>query len=93
VKRTLRNSKGKYMSGLNKITPAWRKSTWSGNGDCVEVIFNTDSVLVRDSKDPAGPVLSFTFSEWAAFLAGVRDGEFDIGESPASHGRRAAKIS
>jgi len=32
---------------------------------------------VRDSKDPAGPVLIFPRTEWAAFTAGVRSGEFD----------------
>lgn len=32
---------------------------------------------VRDSKDPSGPVLRFTPAEWAAFTAGVRDGEFN----------------
>jgi Domain of unknown function (DUF397) len=30
----------------------------------------------RDSKDPGGPVLRFTPSEWAAFLCGVQNGEF-----------------
>lgn len=34
----------------------WRKSTRSSSGgECVEVAF---SGAVRDSKDPAGPVLS-----------------------------------
>jgi len=32
---------------------------------------------MRDSKDPDGPKLVFTPAEWAAFVAGVRDGEFD----------------
>jgi hypothetical protein len=36
------------------------------------------SVAVRDSKDPAGPVLEFTVAEWAAFVAGVRGGQFDV---------------
>jgi hypothetical protein len=35
------------------------------------------SVEVRDSKDPDGPVLRFTPSEFTAWLAGARDGEFD----------------
>lgn len=34
--------------------------------------------LVRDSKDPDGPTLAFTAAEWAAFIAGVKDGEFDL---------------
>lgn len=55
----------------------WRKSTASNTGDCAEVAFVPGSVLMRHSQSPAGPVLEFTPSEWAAFLAGVRNGEFD----------------
>lgn len=63
--------------------PAWRKSSHSGNngGQCVEVALNPDGAqacLVRDSKDPAGPVLAFTPSQWRAFAARVKAGEFDL---------------
>jgi len=59
----------------------WRKSTASGaNGDCVEVAANLDSVLIRNSQHPSGPVLSFSHREWAAFMAGARDGEFDFSD-------------
>ncbi|WP_084161263.1 DUF397 domain-containing protein [Nocardia sp. BMG51109] len=34
-------------------------------------------VGVRDSKNPTGPALVFTPSEWDAFTTGVKDGEFD----------------
>jgi hypothetical protein len=33
-------------------------------------------IVVRDSKDPLGPVLRFTRSEWDAFIGGVQDGDF-----------------
>jgi Domain of unknown function (DUF397) len=59
----------------------WRKSTRSGNGgnSCVEVAKNLPGVIgVRDSKDRSGPVLAFGPEAWAAFLAGVKDGEFDL---------------
>lgn len=61
-------------------TRSFRKSTFSeGGGDCVEVATTGDSVLVRDSKDPDGPVLRFTPREWEAFVDGVLAGEFDLG--------------
>jgi hypothetical protein len=55
----------------------WRKSSHSHINGCVEVAPTPGGVAVRDSKDPNGPVLRYTHAEWAAFLAGVRDGEFD----------------
>ncbi|MGH3569334.1 MAG: DUF397 domain-containing protein [Pseudonocardia sp.] len=61
-------------------TPAvWRKSTFSNNtGACVEVAdLPGGGRGVRDSKNPTGPALMFTAAEWVAFVAGVRDGEFD----------------
>jgi hypothetical protein len=59
---------------------AWRKSTRSGpfTDNCVEVAFFNGAVAVRDSKDPAGPALVFTQSEWDAFVGGAKDGEFDL---------------
>jgi hypothetical protein len=56
----------------------WRKSSRSGTNGCVEVALDNAEVAVRDSKDHTGPVLRFNAREWEAFLAGVRDGEFDI---------------
>ena len=48
----------------------WRKSSHSGsNGHCVEV---AGGVQVRDSKDPGGPVLTFTPAEWRAFIATLK---------------------
>ena len=37
-------------------------------------------ITMRDSKDPDGPVLTFTPDEWRAFTLGVQDGEFDLAE-------------
>jgi hypothetical protein len=35
-------------------------------------------VGVRDTKDRDAGTLVFTLNEWQTFLAGVRDGEFDL---------------
>ncbi|GGP45771.1 DUF397 domain-containing protein [Saccharothrix coeruleofusca] len=55
----------------------WRKSTRSGNsgGECVELAHTRD--MLRDSKNPSGPVLRFERARLAAFLDGVRTGRFD----------------
>ncbi|MFF5208435.1 DUF397 domain-containing protein [Streptosporangium sp. NPDC000396] len=55
----------------------FRKSSCSGGGDnCVEVAMNLPAVVaVRDSKDPSGPVLTFTPEVWRDFLKSVRDGD------------------
>jgi hypothetical protein len=57
----------------------WTKSSLSfANGNCAEVASLPDGMIgVRDSKDPDGPVLRFTPDEWAAFIGGVKGGEFD----------------
>ena len=59
----------------------WRKSSYSGNqgGQCVEVAELADGGrAVRDSKNPEGAKLVFTVGEWAAFLDGAKNGEFDL---------------
>jgi ABC-type amino acid transport substrate-binding protein len=61
------------------VVPAWQTSSYSGtNGACVEVARNlAEAVAVRDSKDRSGPVLAFAPHEWRAFIAAVKEGEFD----------------
>jgi hypothetical protein len=55
------------------------KSTFSGGGGCVEVsISSGGDVRLRDSKWADSPVLAFNPVEWAAFLKGVRAGEFEL---------------
>ncbi|MFG1675315.1 DUF397 domain-containing protein [Micromonospora sp. NPDC049282] len=55
---------------MELIDAIWRKSTRSGTqGDCVEVADNLVGLVgVRDSKDPAGPVLTFAPDAWRAFV-------------------------
>ena len=42
-----------------EVNSAWRKSSYSGGstGNCVEVAEANGGIAIRDSKNPAGPVL------------------------------------
>jgi hypothetical protein len=57
----------------------WIKASASnGATACVETTsIRADEVLVRNSRDREGPILSFTKAEWVAFIAGAKAGEFD----------------
>lgn len=53
----------------------WRKSSHSGGGnDCVEVAFAGDRTAVRDSKNPAGGLLTLPAEGWSGLLASARSG-------------------
>ncbi|MEU1076256.1 MULTISPECIES: DUF397 domain-containing protein [unclassified Streptomyces] len=64
----------------------WRKSSYSGQngGDCIECAARVTAgsagrpgeVLVRDSKDKAGPQLAFPVAAWNSFVAAAADDEF-----------------
>ena len=65
------------MADSEQARISWRKSTASAPCDCAEVAFDGEVVCMRHSQHPSGPVLTFSQAEWAAFLTGVRRGEFD----------------
>jgi hypothetical protein len=72
-----------HASDLSRAT--WRKSSYSNGtgGSCVEITelagpASEHRIAVRDSKNPSGPVLAFTTSEWRAFTAGIKAGEFEL---------------
>jgi hypothetical protein len=63
-----------------RIVTEFKKSSASQGGqqDCVEVARTADGGrAVRDSKNCDGGTQFYTPSEWAAFVAGVKAGEFD----------------
>lgn len=52
---------------------SWRKSSRSGSsGSCVEIATLAAVIAVRDSKDPHGPVLTVTPTQWRRFLCSLR---------------------
>jgi hypothetical protein len=56
-----------------EVGASGRRITRCEASQCVEVDRpGVDRILMRDSKDPAGPVLDFGADAWRAFLAGTR---------------------
>jgi hypothetical protein len=60
---------GMPTSNVDLSRVVWRKSTCSTaeGQNCVEIADIDTNVAVRDSKNPAGPVLLFTRTQWGAF--------------------------
>jgi hypothetical protein len=63
----------------NLIGLTWFKSSASSAAGCVEIAhIPGGGVALRDSKDRAKKAHVFTGHEWECFLAGARNGEFDL---------------
>ena len=61
------------MTGLQQTRPlSWKKSTASAGGACVEIAKTGEVILIRDSKDPSGSILSVSGKQWMAFLFDTR---------------------
>lgn len=67
------------------LTYEWTKfSNGSGGNNCVEVKLMESTaefpavVLVRNSNNPDGPVVSFSPEEWESFIQGAKLGRFDL---------------
>ncbi|MDH2389028.1 MULTISPECIES: DUF397 domain-containing protein [Streptomyces] len=67
------------MAIIQGATDTWTKSSYSGgNGACIEVKSPvTHALLVRDSKAPAGPSITFVPDAWSAFVDEAAQGAFD----------------
>lgn len=73
------------ISADQLVAARWRKSQASNpSGSCVQVAELADgAIAMRNSRHPSGPALIYTRAEIAAFLAGVKNGEFDdLGPRP-----------
>ncbi len=60
---------------VDPVRVPWRKSSHQrgANGSCIEVArLAPNAVAVRDSKNPGGPRLAFTASQWKAFTRSLK---------------------
>jgi hypothetical protein len=67
----------RHVGDASKLCVAWWKSSRSDTGaQCVECgIVDDQSVAVRDSKNPNGPALLFSYAALSGLVSAVRRGE------------------
>jgi hypothetical protein len=51
----------------------YKRSSFSGGGNCVEVGIHGGQVYVRNSRYP-GPPVAFTVGSWSAFIGWLKSG-------------------
>jgi hypothetical protein len=78
--KTQSHTEGSNQNPFKVKDGDFMKSSWSRNNPktCVEVAIKRQGVAVRDSKDGRKKTLFYTRAEWAAFLKGAKNGEFDL---------------
>ena len=71
-RKSSRSNTGGNCIEVAPVPLAWHKSSHSQTGgNCVEVADAGAAIAVRDSKDPAGAVLTVTPTAWATFTEAV----------------------
>jgi hypothetical protein len=60
------------------LAPLWIKSGFCDSTTCVEVAAVDGEIMIRDSANPAGPVLQVSRQDWDVFAAGVARGDFKL---------------
>ena len=65
------------MTAFEEPCIAWRKSTASNTGNCVQMAVVDGSVLIRDSVNPH-VMLSLPPAAWSSFLARARGEDFGL---------------
>jgi predicted secreted Zn-dependent protease len=61
--------------GNNNLT--WHTALSCDGGACVQVAADRDIILIRNSRQPGGPLLEYTPQEWHEFVSGIKKGDFD----------------
>jgi Domain of unknown function (DUF397) len=64
-------------AGSSSTDIPWRKAIKSAATNCIQLARRNGVIIIGDSKNPDGPVLSYTPQELDAFLDGAKRGEFD----------------
>jgi predicted secreted Zn-dependent protease len=65
-------SKPPMLAELN-----WQVARECNGGSCIRVAPQGEQVVIGDTKNPDGPIPTYSRTEWHAFVDGIRQGDFD----------------
>jgi Domain of unknown function (DUF397) len=54
----------------------WRTARLCDASECIRVAHFAGTIVLGDSKNPDGPVLTASRQEWTAFLARIKNGHW-----------------
>ena len=63
--------------GRDHASLVWRTSLTCNGGECIKVAASGQAILIADSKQAEGPILSYSHTEWREFVTGIKNGDFD----------------
>jgi predicted secreted Zn-dependent protease len=55
----------------------WLTALNCDGGACVQVAADQNTILIRNSRQPDGPLIEYTPEEWHEFVSGIKKGDFD----------------
>jgi predicted secreted Zn-dependent protease len=55
----------------------WHTALNCDGGTCVQVAADQNAILIRNSRQPDGPLVEYTPEEWHEFVSGIKKGDFD----------------
>lgn len=69
--------KSSYCSDTTCVEAAFVSSSACTSGTCVQAAPHDGSVLLRDGKDPEGPVMTLSPEDWTGFLDEIKLGTYN----------------
>ncbi|WP_310371356.1 DUF397 domain-containing protein [Catenuloplanes atrovinosus] len=62
------------MTSHNTLA-GWQRSSYCGNGACVEIASDDARRYMRDAKEIQSPILAFSNAAWGSFISDIKSGQ------------------
>jgi len=68
---------------------SWHMARECDGANCIYVAPSEGPIVIGDSKNSDGPMLFYSRADWATFVEGIRQGDFDDPSSPCQGRERS----